>query len=49
MKNYWLVTGGMVIGFGISSFKKDEDNTTSIIQTLVGVGLVLGGIYGFKK
>ena len=51
MKNYWLISGGITIGFGISALasKENEDKTMAIFQIIGGTAVVLVGIYGFKK
>jgi len=47
MKNYWLIVGGISIGYGIAQFGKN--NASATFQTLGGLGLILVGIYGFKN
>ena len=48
MKNYYLITGGIAIGFGLSDLKKD-DKTKSILMILGGTAIILVGVYGFKN
>ena len=48
MKNYYLIVGGIAIGLGIASLKKEESNITPILTLLGGTAVILMGIYGFK-
>ena len=46
MKNYWLISGGILVGLGLN---EKDSKTQSALQVIGGVSLILVAIYGFKK